>query len=255
MKGRYEALLNGVPLSDINPKILILDINYPSHSFNDNSYSVAKRNGIRSDVRAFDPLTVTISFEIHEYDTRIRQDICNAVCLWAKNGGVLDVSDRVGQFLRCVCSQFPSVASVRNWTDPLTIAFTANCIPFWQERIASAISLTAGTSGSGELFVPGSVNGALVEANIHTNELLSSVALTVNGRTLALSGLAVASGRDIKITYDNQAIQSIKVDSTSLLPYRSGVDDLLANCGENNTVSFTSSASAKVTFSARGLWL
>ena len=84
---------------------------------------------------------------------------------------------------------------------------------------------------------------------------LSSVSLTVNGRTLSLTGLSVSNGDTIKITYDDQMIQSIKVGTTSLLGKRTGVDDLIANSGEYNTVSFTSSASVTVTFKARGLWV
>lgn len=255
MTSRYEVTLNGIALSSLSADILILDVNYPEPSFNDNSYRVAKRHGATTDDRVFNPKSVAVSFEIHAYDIRQRTAVRDAVCAWAKNGGKLEINDREGQFLQCVCSKFPSVESVRNWTDPLTIQFTANEIPFWQEIMPSSISLTAGTSGSGTLYVPGSVNGALIEANIHTNASITSVALTVNSRTLTLSGLSVTSGKDITITYNDKAIQSIMVGTTSLLDKRTGVTDLLANCGENNSVSFTSSASVTVTFSVRGCWV
>lgn len=255
MISRYEVTLNGISLSTLSANILILDVSYSEPSFNDNSYRVAKRNGARTDDRVFNPKSVSISFEIHAYDIRQRTAIKNAVEAWAKNGGRLEINDHEGQYMRCVCSKFPTIESVRNWTDPLTIQFTANDIPFWQENMPSSITLTAGTSGSGTFFVPGSVNGALVEANIHTNAAITSVALTVNGRTLTLSNITVSSGKDIKITYDDKAIQSIKVGTTSLLGNRTGVTDLLANCGENNTVSFTSDASVTVTFSVRGCWM
>lgn len=255
MKSRYEVTLNGISLSELSPEILILDVNYADAAFSDNQYTVAKRNGSRTDNRVFNSSSVSISFEVHAYDIRKRTAIRNAVCAWAKNGGKLQINDRNDQYLQCVCSQFPSVASVRNWTDPLTITFTANEIPFWQELALSSVSLTAGASGSGKLYVPGSVDFAVVEAKVHTNASITSVALTVNSRTLTLSGLSVASGNDIKITYDVHGIQSIKVGSTSLMNKRTGVDDLLAKCGEINDVSYTSSASTTVTFSARGLWV
>ena len=255
MTSRYQVTLNGISLSGLADEIYILDVNYAEPEFNDTRYRTAKRHGNRKDDRIFNSASVTISFEIHAYDTHKRQAIRNAVCAWAKNGGRLEINDREGQYLECDCSRFPAVASARNWTDPFTVTFTGNEIPFWQEIAPSTLTLSAGTSGNGSLFAPGSADGALVEAKIHANASLSSVSLTVNGRTLGLSGLSVASGKDIRITYDKQAIQSIKVDNTSLLDKLTGVDDLLAKCGELNAVSFTASASVTVTISVRGYWL
>lgn len=255
MISRYEAVLNGVSLSSISADILIHDISYSAPVFQDDTYSVAKRQGSRILKRDFESASVSISFEIHAYDVRNRQAICNAVCAWAKNGGVLKTNDREGQFLQCVCSQFPSVESARNWTDPLIVSFTAYAYPFWQEVNYSTLALSAGTSGSGTLWVPGSTNDALVEAEVKANASLSSVSLTVKGRTLSLTGLSVASGSTIVISYDTDGIQSIKAGSTSLLDKRSGVDDLLANCGESNSMSFSSSASVNVTFKVRGIWV
>lgn len=255
MISRYEAVLNGLSMQGISTDILIHDIKYSKPVFHDDTYSVAKRHGSRILERNFDSISVTIEFEIHAYSISRRQAICNAICAWAKKGGVLETNDREGQFLQCVCSEFPSVESARNWTEPLTISFTAYAYPFWQEKIPSVHSFSAGTSGSGTLWVPGNVDDALVEAEIKANASLSSVSITVNGRTLSLSGLSVASGNTIVLSYDSDGIQSIKVGSTSLLNKRSGVDDLLANCGEVNNISFSASASVNVTLKIKGIWL
>ena len=254
MISRYAVTLNGIALSELSADILILDVGYAQPSYNDRSYSVAKRHGSRLIDRKFNSAGVTVTFEIHAYDIRQRQAICNAVCAWAKNGGVLETNDREGQYLQCVCTGFPSVESARNWTDPLTIEFSAYAIPFWQEKLPQTVALT-GTSQSGTLYVPGNVDDALVEATIKANASVSSVALTVNGRTLTLSGLSLSTNGTITITYDTEGIQSIKQGSTSILDKRTGVDDLLAKCGEINDVSITASASVTVTFSVRGYWL
>lgn len=254
MISRYDAILNGISLSRISADILILDIGYQAPSLQDTTFTVAKRHGARTFRRYFDPAVVTISFEIHSYSIRQRQAIRNAVCTWAKDGGTLKTNDRDGQFLQCVCSGFPSVESVRNWTDPLTIEFTAYVVPFWQETVPKTVSLS-GTSGSADVWVPGSVDGAFVEANVKANDALTNVMLAVNGRELTLSSISVASGRTIVISYDTDGIQSIKVRSTSLLNKRTGVDDLLANCGASNNFAFVSDASVDVTFSVRGWWL
>ena len=255
MISRYEAFLNGVALQTISPDILIHDISYGAPNFQDDTFSVAKRNGSRIFRRAFDSISVTIKFEIHAYSVASRQAICQAVCLWAKNGGVLKTNDREGQYLQCVCSQFPTVESARNWTDELTIVFTAYAVPFWQDVAVTSVEMTAGTSGSKSVFIPGNADGALVEAEITSGGSLTTLNLTVNGRTLTLSGISVSSGSKIVLSYDTDGIQSIKVGTTSLLNKRTGVDDLLANCGASNTFGFSSNVSVTVTFKVKGIYV
>lgn len=253
MKSRYEAYLNGEALSAVNPDIYIHNISYGVPSVQYSTFTVAKRDGARIHRKYTDSISVKISFEIHTYDIVKRQTICGAVARWARNGGELQTNDRKGQRLRCVCASLPVVNSVRDWTEALEMEFTAYPLPYWEEESYAVTTLTAGASGNGTLNVAGSVDGAFVEADIVTNASVSSVSLTVNGKTLTLSGLSVASGKTIKITYNDDMIQSIKVDNTSLLNKRTGVDDLVAHCGANY-VSYTASASVTVTFKARGLW-
>ena len=217
MISRYEAYLNNIALSSVDPKILILDIQYSTPSIKNEGYTLAKRNGTYIYDRYTDKTSVSIR-------------------------------------LRCICDAFPTIASARNWTDALQIVFTAYALPYWEEEFEKTLTLT-GTSANGTLYVPGNVDGALITASIKANAALSSVNLTANGKTLSLTGLSVSSGQTINITYDNALIQSIKVGSTSLLNKRTGADDLLAKCGENNVLSVSASASVNATFKVRGLWL
>lgn len=254
MKSRYHAFLNNIPLESVSNDILILDVQYSAPAFNDNTFNVAKRNGARFVDRIYETNQVSISFEIHTPSIQKRQEICNAVVLWAKNGGILETNDRVGKFLQCVCTGFPVIESARDWTKPLKVTFTAYAYPFWQEKEPSKLILT-GSSQSGTLYVPGNVDGALVDVGIVANASLSSVSMTVNGRTMTLSGMSIATNQYIHISYDENAIQSIKVGDVSLLNKRSGVDDLLAKCGEKNDVSISASASVTATFRAKGMWI
>ena len=255
MKSRYQAILNNVALSSISDKILILDIKPVAQNIQDSTFRTAKRDGARINRRYIGSIGVTISFGIYEYNTSRRQDICADIARWAKNGGVLETNDRPGQYLQCVCSKMPVVDSARDWTKALQMTFMAYEVPYWQEKAAASATIT-GTSATGSLYVPGNADGALVEVSAKANASLSgSVVLGVNGRTLTLSGLSLSANDVIRITYDTEAIQSIKVGNTSLLDKRTGVDDLLANCGENNALSLTASASVSATFSVRGLWV
>lgn len=254
MISRYEAVLNGQALSSISTSILILDINYSAPTYQNEVYTVAKRQGGRIYRKHADKLLTTITFAIRAYDIRERQSICNAVQQWAGQGGILQTNDREGQRLRCVCEQLPTITSALKWTDPLTVTFAAYALPFWEESIPAELTLS-GTSGSGSLWVPGCVEGALVEVDATTSAAITSLSTTVNSRTLSLTGISVAANKVIKIAYDDEMIQSIKVGATSLLAKRTGVDDLLANCGKSNTMSFSSDASVSVVFRVRGLWV
>jgi len=254
MINRYEAVLNGVPLSGISADILIVDIKYTPPAFQDEIYTVAGRRGGRIYRRNVDQLKVSISFMIRAYDVMERQQICNAVQQWAGKGGVLQINDRENQRLRCVCSELPVISSALKWTGVLSVGFTAYSLPFWEELVPSVISLS-GTSGNGNLWVPGCIDGAMVEVDATANASVTSLSMTVNGRTLTLSGLSVSAGQTIKIAYDDDMIQSIKVGNTSLLTKRTGVDDLEADCGQNNSFSFTSDGAVSVDFKVRGLWV
>ena len=254
MISRYEVILGGMALSAISPHIVILDVQHPPASIRNGTYSLAKRQGAHVYRRYIESTSVTVSFMIRAYDIRERQAILQQVVRWAKNGGVLQTSDREGQQLRCICEQYPSVSSVRNWTDPLQITFAAHALPFWQEVLPATLSLT-GTSGSGNLYVPGDADDAFVEATITANAALSSLSLTAGDTSISLTGLSIASGGTVVIAYDQDMIQSIRTGSTSLLSKRTGNDDLTVPSGEISAFSFTSDANCTVAFSVRGLWL
>lgn len=253
MISRYEATLNGMPLSAISADILILDIAYPPAEISFSTYRGAKRHGNRVYREYVDHRDVTISFAIRSYDIVERQTICNAVQRWAKNGGVLQTNDHEGQQLRCVLLSPPSLQSAKKWTDPITLTFRAYAMPFWEDVIPTILTLS-GTSKSGTLYVPGSVDGGCFEIEAVPSGTLTTLNLTTNGKTVTLSGISVSSGTAVKIEYDDEMIMSIKAGNTSLLNKRSGADDLPMLCGENNAVSFSANVSCSVTFKGRGVW-
>lgn len=253
MISRYEATLNGISLESINPAILLTDISYDPPSRRYSTYAVAKRDGSRV-YRAYkEKSSVTVQFAIREYDTMKRQSICQQICAWARNGGTLRTNDRDGQMLKCICEQLPSIPSVLQWTEPLSITFAAYELPYWQDVNLSTLTLS-GTSNNGTIYIPGSAPDTVMEVEVTAGAEITALELTVEDTTLTLSGLSVASGNSIVISYDDHMIQSIKTGSTSLLNKRTGADDLIAKCGQFNLVSYTANASCDVTFRGRGLW-
>ena len=254
MISRYEATLNNITLSGISQKILILDIQYGDYTFNDTTFQIAKRQGVRLHSRNIPESTVTISFAIREYNIATRQSICADIVKWARNGGTLKTNDRTGQHLRVALKKPPVITSAMRWTDTLQIVFAAYALPFWEADTYQTVSSYM-SSASFRLFVNGNVNDAPVSVICTARAAITTVSFTVNGRTMTLSGLSLASGDKIEIGYDENMIQYIKVGNTSLLDKRSGVDDLLVNCGEYNTLAYTADGNVSCEFRVWGLWM
>lgn len=251
---RHEAILNGTALSTLHPSIYILDISYPPPAIRTESFSVAKRDGARIRRQYIEKNTVTIQMMVRAYDVKQRQQICGEIARWARAGGILETNDRPGQQLRCICETAPTIASALKWTDPVTVTFSAYEKPFWEEKIQSALTLT-GANASGSLYVPGDAGITFIEATITANAPLASVTIQAGEDALTLSGLSIASGGSIIISYSDDMIQSIKTGTTSLLNKRTGADDLRAACGGTTAVSISASASVTAQLKARGLWI
>lgn len=267
MISRYEAVLNGVPLSSLNANILITDIEYSSPNVSYDTFSLAKRHGSRIYRRYVKNASVTISFAIREYSIQTRQEICNEIVKWARNGGILQTNDRMGQQLRCVCSSFPYIQSALKWTDTLSITFTAYTLPFWESTMETIVTLTStGSYVQSTVAVPGNIESALVEVEVKTASYpapeegqdptqVTRLDFQVGDTSMSLTGLEIGGNQTITIAYDNNLIQSIKKGNTSLLDKRTGDNDLMATCAENNRFRFRSNAEATATFRTRGLWL
>ena len=255
MKGRYEAVLNGVALSDLDEKLLILNIEYSAPQYNFQTYTVAGRQGASVFDMKKDPVSVKISFELHLYSIQARQNACQNVISWARNGGDLEINDRPGQVLHCVCNELPSIDSVRDWTSPVTIGFTAYSLPYWEEKTPAKITLT-GTSASGNLFVPGNGGEAFVKCTVSHSSSLSSLRVDCGSTFIALSGISVAANKPVYISYDSNGILSIVANNVSLLNKRTAAssDDLKVRSGVTSTFSLTASSSSTALFEVRGLW-
>ena len=255
MRSRYEAYMDGIALSSVHPKILITDISPIISSQSQKTENVANRDGIHllSNRRA--KTGVSITFELRIYDIAERQQAIQEIQRWAC-GKVLETNDRPGQVLYVSCDQFPYIGSALKWLNTLTVTFSSYDKPFWTEKSASVLTLSAGTSGSGSLYVPGNAGKTLVEATVTPgSSTMANCSLTVGNTTITLTGVDATSASPVRLYYDDRDILHIVKGTTSLLDKRTGADDLLAECGKSNTMSFTASASATVSFSAKGVWL
>lgn len=253
MKTRFDVLLNGISLSGLDENIAVTDISYPAPQ---TEYTVAHYAGrpgglaVRNRKRE---TTVAVSFELHVYDTRHRQAVCQEVAEWAQKGGKLQTSDRTDQYLECVCTKIPSVESASKWTDTLTAEFTAYGVPYWQ-GVFPAKTVISGADASGVLFVQGNAE-TRPDVKITANAAVTELTVGFGTASLILSGLEIEQDDVITVSHDDNGILYIKAGATSLLGNLSYLssDDLVAECG-NIPVSVEADGSVTAEFTARGVW-
>lgn len=256
MTSRYEVTLNGVEMSSLNAALLILDLEYSDPSPQFRTATLANRDGSTITGRYKADVSVTVSFELHLYDTAARQAALHDVIRWARAGGTLKTSDRTGQVLECVCDQLPAISSARNWTDPLKLRFAAASFPYWQAETPTTVTLT-GSSAAGSITVPGDGGDApLSVAVTPSSGTLTSLTVTAGSSTIALSGLSVAAGTTLWMEYSPAGNFRIRANAVSQLPKRSAAssDDLRVPTGLAAALSLTANVAVTAIFSARGVY-
>lgn len=255
MISRYNAWLNNIALSEVNPDIYVSDIEYEPTLSDENTYAIGKRDGQYSGREKFvESNRIIIYFEARAYKTENRQRIVQDVISWASKGGWLQCSDRVGQRIYVKPSKFPAVSSVMRWLDNLSVEFTAYDYPFWESTYPTTVTLENGATGV--LFLPG-VWRSFAELSVLAASSVTDVNIKVGNTKLILSGLTMESGDTLKLSYtDENHIMEIKQGQTSVLNKRTANsdDDLIAEPG-NNALEFTANDSAFCTISIRGVWL
>ena len=247
MTSRYEAYMDGIALSSLDPSIYVLNIQYGDVQQSVSTRTVAGRPGARIIKKTFDRASVTILFEIHEYNTEKRQAVCQKIQKWA-NGSILSASDRPGQQLRCVCEVYPKV-NAKEWTESISMTFAGYNPPYWENENETIIK----TTSSKKAYVPGNAPETLVSAVVTANASISTLTLTTGSKSLILAVSAVQNDK-IYVGYDENRILYIKKNSTSILDKRTGADDLTVPCGGFSTFSVSADASVSAEFRVRGCW-
>lgn len=255
MISRYEVTLNGNKLSEINENLLILNVEYVKPEYRDAVFSPAKREGEIVTERIKARARVNVSFELHVYDIAERQAVYQQVVAWCKNGGVLEINDRPGMRLIAVCEDYPTIDSVRDWTNPLSLTFASRSFPYWEDSEETVATLS-GANARGAIVVPGAIGNAFATVTVTALNNISQLTVSIGGNTIQLTGLSVARNSIVVFGYDDDGFLYIKNGNTSLLNKRTGAsdDDLFAVCGQSNPISVIASAPVTARFSVRGCW-
>lgn len=258
LPSRNRVWLNRIGLADIDPAIHIHDVSYGAPNITTNTVERARYNGSRVTRQRMGNSSVTVHFNVHEYDQVRRQDIMHRITAWAMAGGTLTTDDRPDQRLHVVCTSAPSVQSSLKWTARQSLEFSAFDQPFWEDVVPKTVVLT-GTSANGQLSGIGSAADPFVEVRAVASGTITSLSLYAADTMFVLSGISVSSGQALVVSYDDTHTLRIFNENTgvSFLDKRSASsdDDLMIPAGKFSTVSFSSNAAATVTFSVRGLYL
>lgn len=247
MVTRYEAYIDGVPLSSLAPEIIVKDIAEREAKNVNDTYMMAHGNGSRYFRRARESLTVSVKVEIHAYDVFRRQDVMEQIHVWAK-GKYLSVNTRPGKRLAVSMESVAVVPSALKWTQDITLSFVAREVPYWEDENPARLVLT-GTEGNGILRPSGTVYNCPVEFTVKNTGggSMSLFSASVGESAMSFENLSLMPGESFSVTY---------VDGLQILPVEKrtaeSADDLLALCGVPNNVSFTADQTAEVTFAARG---
>lgn len=203
-------------------------------------------------------LVVRLEVAVRErFDLALRARALEKLAAWAQ-GSVLELSNHPERALRVVCTAEPALGDVRNYAESIPLEFTAYDVPFWEDRTASAVTLTfSGTEMNGSLLIPGTAETPVSLKVKPSSGTLTGLTVAVGGNLIELSGLSVAAGQTLTIgrdAHDNLAILS--PSGASLLSARTAesADDLTAK-PVTAVYGFTANTGCQVTFQVKGRWL
>ena len=253
---RYACALNGQGLEDIDPAIIITDIRESAPATRAVTGETAGRDGLRLARLKRESLSVSVDFEVREYDPARRKAIAEAVRAWAREGW-LTVGDRPEQRLWVVCDRLPTVTSSLRWTDRLTVGFTAWALPYWQAA-HPATAVWAGVSGSAALTPAGTAPCRLELEVTATAGPVDALTLSANGRTMRFEGLGLQRGQTFALGYDEAGRrQRITAAGASALGRRTAdsADDLPLLPGPANMIALAADNPVSATLKGRGLWM
>lgn len=254
MISRYKVWLDGESLEEISPNIYVSDISYGAAAPAYTANRIGRNDGVLSGADYVEEATVTVSFEIREYNTQRRQIVAQSVAKWAMKGGWLTTSDRDGMRMRVKCTKLPAINSVMRWLEAVQVEFTAFEVPYWTsvEPVKAILN-----NGDTKTLINGGVRKTYAEVSVAANAALTSLTVAVGNTSITLEGLSVAGGDTVTISYtEDRHILEIKHGTTSILNKRTAgsADDLIAEPGENE-VSFTASGTASCTVSIREVYV
>ncbi len=250
--------LDGIALENLSDAIKVKSVDAGAASVTAATAENAKYSGLRYLGLREGSRTVKISFKILATDPQERERIVCDVQDWAR-GTKLEIPQRPDQYLNVRCTEYPDLELVRDYANKdIKIAFTAYD-PDWKARDATMASLgtSAGVEATATLSPPGTQDITFLEFEITNNgaAAMGTAIVSVNGRTFAFAGLALAAGEMLTVSYDGDHRLKMETDSgANRLQCRTddSDDDLTLIQRQANTITVTTGEDCTVKLMARG---
>lgn len=258
MNTRYDAALDGVALSSLDPVIYVLDVREEASERVMTASARAAGDGSHVTRQARLSLSVQVSAEIHEADVGRRQEIISRIAAWAR-GSRLTVGHRPGQYLTVTCTELPTVSTLR-WTEPISLTFTAYDVPFWQAAATASTSVSGANAGM-SLANPGTAEVPL-EAEVYntSGSVADSVSILLGAQKLNFTSLRLAARETLMIAHDaagrlHLAIRTENGTTRSAYSCRTpdSADELMLPPGDS-VVTVASDKAQRWTLKVRGRW-
>lgn len=284
MISRYRCSIGGTQLDSIldnnetykkyKDSLMILNIGYTAPEISRTIETAGDNDGGIITRTYRQKATVTVTFELHIYNTADRFAVCQLIKTLCSKGGTVTTSDRPGQALyNCVCEQYPEIDSSRDWTAPLTLVMSAYAFPYWQNTSDTVKSMTSKKT-SATMSVPGNAPKCRVVCEVVAKAAFQPsgqmVDLTASLLTLTVGSTKLYINYPMKLNnyllidtdsnnnlrarvYENKT--NMKLIESILFYIRADSSDKLLAVPGNNTVAVEAVKEVAVSFKVKGAWL
>lgn len=253
-----RVALNGAQLDELYERIVIrrIETGVPRESIQ--AVNLMGGAGQRVTANHWETLDVSVNFAIsvHKDDLITRRRIWENVCSWAMSGekGWLTVNYMPDRRFFVDKVILPAPGDLREWMNEYTIIFRAYHIPFWQDAFPAEVKATSSAGGTMTLQVGGQFQ-TVVDAEFKntSGSSMSTFSITAGGKTIALTGLALANNETLKIHHGTDGILRITEGGRNAYGKQStgGASDLTVNPGAV-TVVVAAGQTGNLTVSAIG---
>ena len=264
MRSRYRVRLAGVHLDTLDSNLMILDVAYSGLQHTRDKHQISDLDGYNLGDDQNEQQSVTVTFELHIYDTKICNAACQKVNEWAQAGGTLYTNDREGQYLTVYCEKYAAI-NARDWTKPLQVVLTTYRNPYWKSNTAIEKELT-GKLKEGTFKLDGNAKaGAPMSVTVTpATATLKKIEITVGGTVLHLDGLSVEKGTNLVIDYVDERFLRVRAAGKSVMTKlqpktidgkKVTSDRLIAACGADTKIAINADQKVTAVFTARGRWV
>lgn len=253
--------LNGNQLDAQDTSIVIrhIDPGVPKESVS--AVSLMGGSGQRVTMQHVDTLEVSVTFAIDKPKKRLadRRTVFDKAVKWASQKGWLTVNWMASKRMRVDKVVYPSSGDLWNWTDDYTIVFRAYGVPFWQDDTATTVTdtLSASTAKTKTLTAPGTApTVADVEFKNTSGSACTTFAVEIGGKTMELTGLALAQNESLIISHGTDGILRITEGGRNAYGKQTGggLEDLYIQPGDNS-IKVTAATAGNLTLSCYGRYM